>query len=173
MRQNNQFNHNNMKKIIFQLLIILASVSYTSCEKQEQPDIEGNVPVEASKEVTEFFNENLPSAFQSVCPDISVNQACMMVVNDMEELGKIFTSIQLPEIDFEKYTFVACMFQASAPKYIFRKQAVVEESQKVVLNILMEEIKEGAFPTIYQSYYFWGLYDKLPEKPVTANITVF
>ena len=94
-------------------------------------------------------------------------------VNDMEELGKIFTSIQLPEIDFEKYTFVACMFQASAPKYIFRKQAVVEEYQKVVLNILLEEIKEGAFPTIYQSYYFWGLYDKLPEKPVTANIKVF
>ena len=162
-----------MKKILGLLVILLSSLSYISCQKQEPPDIEGNVPVEASKEVTEFFNENLPSAFQSVCPDISVNQACMMVVNDMEELGKIFTSMQLPEIDFEKYTFVACMFQASSPKYIFRKQAVVEETQKVVLNILMEEIKEGAFPTIYQSYYFWGLYDKLPDKPVTANITVF
>ena len=65
------------------------------------------------------------------------------------------------------------MFQASVPKYIFRKQAVVEESQKVVLNILMEEIREGAFLTVWQPYYFWGLYDKLPDKPVTANITVF
>lgn len=162
-----------MKRLIGIFLILLSSVSYTSCEKPEQPDIEGNIPVEASNEIIEFFNENIPSAFQSVCPDINVNQACVIVINDMEELEKIFNSTQLPVIDFEKYTFIACMFQASEPKYIFRKQAVVEESQKVVLNILLEEFKEGVFPTTCQEYYFWGLYNKLPEKPVTANIKVF
>lgn len=151
----------------------MASLSHISCEKPEQVDIEGTLPVEPSKEVVDFFNENLPAAFTAVCPEIGVNQACIMVINEKEEFSNIFSAVQAPEIDFDKYTFIACLFEASAPKYAFMKQTVVEDSDKITLNILLEECQDCFYPAVQQDYYFWGLYEKLPEKPVTAHITVY
>ena len=54
------------------------------------------------------------------------------------------------------------------PGYSFEKQAVDTESDKMTLNLVYKQLKGGT-PAIMTIFYFWGLYDKLPEKTLTVN----
>ena len=87
----------------------------------------------------------------------------------MEEFEAVAPpSVVLPVIDFEKYTLIIGQHLLGDPGYSFEKQVVDTESDKMTLNLVYKQLKGGT-PAIMTIFYFWGLYDKLPEKTLTVN----
>ena len=66
-------------------------------------------------------------------------------------------SVTLPEIDFDKYTLIIGQVVMGSPGYRFVSQSIHTDTLKVVYKNL-----GGGSPDTMTSYYFWGLYDKLP-----------
>ena len=67
-------------------------------------------------------------------------------------------SVTLPEIDFDKYTLIVGQVLMGNPGYSFVSQSIHTDTLKVVYKKL-----GGNFPTRMTHFYFWGLYNKLPE----------
>lgn len=122
-----------------------------------------------------FFKTYLPSSSSSHpepefnFSEIDDRDIECFVINSMEEFEAVAPpSVELPVIDFDKYTLIIGQHWMGHPGYSFEKQAVDTESDKMTLNLVYKQLKGGT-PAIMTIFYFWGLYDKLPEKTLTVN----
>ena len=97
----------------------------------------------------------------------------LMFESDAEELRKIVPEpIELPDIDFAKYSLIVGQHVFEEPRYSLESQAVETGTDVLTLN-LVYRVLDGAAPAAIAPYYFWGIYDKLPEYEVNVNITTF
>lgn len=158
--------------------LLLLGGGFVACNDSEESEAIGTPPVSAPTDVSAFFKTYLPSSsYSHPEPEFNFSEIddrdieCF-VINSMEEFEAVAPpAVELPVIDFDKYTLIIGQHWMGSPGYSFEKQAVDTESEKMTLNLVYTQSK-GAHPAIMTSFYFWGLYTKLPEKTLTANITI-
>ena len=129
---------------------------FVACNDSEESEYIGTPPVTASADVSAFFKTYLPSSSSSH-PEPEFNFSKIddrdiecFVINSMEEFEAVAPpSVELPVIDFDKYTLII-------------------GQHWMTLNLVYKQLKGGT-PAIMTIFYFWGLYDKLPEKTLTVN----
>ena len=148
---------------------------FVACNDSEESEYIGTPPVTASADVSAFFKTYLPSSSSSHpepefnFSEIDDRDIECFVINSMEEFEAVAPpSVELPVIDFDKYTLIIGQHWMGHPGYSFEKQVVDTESDKMTLNLVYKQLKGGT-PAIMTIFYFWGLYDKLPEKTLTVN----
>ena len=134
---------------------------FASCKGIEPTGDAGILPVSASEDVEFFFESHLPSSDYSHS-NTSFNfgdETECFVINDVDDFKAVAPeSVTLPEIDFDKYTLIIGQVVMGNPGYRFVSQSIHSDTLKVVYKNL-----GGASPAVITSYYFWELYDKLPE----------
>jgi len=161
--------------LILKAVLLLLGGNLVACDDSKEPEVVGTPPVAASEEVTAFFTTHLPESSYN-CSEVKFNfseidfgETECFLINSTEEFEAVAPpSVVLPVIDFEKYTLIIGQHLLGDPGYSFEKQAVDTESDKMTLNLVYKQLKGGA-PAIMTIFYFWGLYDKLPEKTLTVN----
>ncbi|MGN1233612.1 MAG: hypothetical protein ACI4UJ_09250 [Candidatus Cryptobacteroides sp.] len=138
---------------------------FVSCNGINPIDDTGISPVSASEDVEFFFESYLPSySFSDIGFNFGDETECF-VINDAVYFKAVAPeSVTLPEIDFEKYTLIVGQVVMGNPGYSFVSQSIHKGTLKVVYKSL-----GGSSPATMTHFYFWGLYDKLPEA---VNIDV-
>ena len=158
-----------MKSRLFSMLIITFSC-LLSCNKSDQRD-EGIMPVTASEDVVNFFNEHLPAMSEQQVGLTLGDKTEFFVVNCEVEFRELLCSdIELPAIDFEKYTLLIGRVVNGRPSLRYKNQKVYIEDNIVTFRVTFEEMTTGVFPQCIAYYNFWGLYDKLPEGNIEFDV---
>ena len=133
---------------------------FASCAEIKPNDDAGILPVTASEDVESFFETYLPPSdysYSNTSFNFGEETECF-VINDVDDFKTVAPeSVTLPEIDFDKYTLIIGQVVMGSPGYRFVSQSIHTDTLKVVYKNL-----GGVSPAIITSYYFWGLYDKLP-----------
>lgn len=152
------------------------------CEKQNEktseiPDIPegvGILPVYESdmpEKVADFFGKHLPevSGYLSECFFVEDKENRCLMVNSVDELKAIMSSsVELPAINFDDYTLVIGQYFVPGTGYRVLKHNIVIAEDGIDLNLSMEK-PDGSYAVICPAYYY-GLYPKLPKKPIAINI---
>lgn len=161
--------------LILKVALLLLGGSLVACDDSKEPEVVGTPPVAASEEVTAFFKTHLPKSSYNHSEvgfnfsEIHGKETECFLINSTEEFEAVAPpSVELPVIDFDKYTLIIGQHWMGHPGYSFEKQVVDTESDKMTLNLVYKQLKGGT-PAIMTIFYFWGLYDKLPEKTLTVN----
>ena len=158
-----------MKSRLFSMLIITFSC-LLSCNKSDQRD-EGIMPVTASEDVVNFFNEHLRARSEQQVGLTLGDKTEFFVVNCEVEFRELLCSdIELPAIDFEKYTLLIGRVVNGHPSLRYKNQKVYIEDNIVTFRVTFEEMTTGVFPQCIAYYNFWGLYDKLPEGNIEFDV---
>ena len=158
-----------MKSRLFSMLIIAFSC-LLSCNKSDHRD-EGIMPVTASEDVVNFFNEHLPAMSEQQVGLTLGDKTEFFVVNCEVEFRELVCSdIELPAIDFEKYTLLIGRVVNGRPSLRYKNQKVYIEDNIVTFRVTFEEMTTGVFPQCIAYYNFWGLYDKLPEGNIEFDV---
>ena len=161
--------------LILKAVLLLLGGNLVACDDSKEPEVVGTPPVAASEEVTAIITTHLPERSYN-CSEVKFNfseidfgETECFLINSTEEFEAVAPpSVVLPVIDFEKYTLIIGQHLLGDPGYSFEKQVVDTESDKMTLNLVYKQLKGGT-PAIMTIFYFWGLYDKLPEKTLTVN----
>lgn len=147
-----------------------------SCNRDDSIDNEGVPPIEPPQEVKAFFNGHLPSysttGNKSVFnfSEIEYGDSECFVVNSDEDFKAIVNpETLLPPVDFEKYTLVVGQHSMSNPGFVLFSQSIIDLGDKINLCLTYKSL-DGASSDQLAVYYFWGLYNKLPEKPLSLKI---
>lgn len=161
--------------LILAAALFLSGAGFAGCsDSDEAPTAAGTPPVAPSQEITDFFEAHL-SGYSSDFnfSHIDCYETECFLINTAEELRKIVPEpIELPDIDFAKYSLIVGQYVFEEPRYSLESQAVETGTDVLTLN-LVYRVLDGAAPAVIAPYYFWGLYDKLPEYEVNVNITTF
>lgn len=162
-----------MKLLLLKTLAFVTMfLTFASCndlQKDEEP--EGITPVTASEEVSSFFKRYLTgNSFGRTGFNLGEKTECF-VINNIDEFKDVAPpAAELPSIDFDKYTLVIGQVEKECPRYILSKQYIETEYNKTIINIVFKTMKGGVYPDMLVFYYFWGLYDKLPDSEISLNI---
>lgn len=163
---------------IFAFPLLLAA--FVGCDNSDPTDdgpiAPGIQPVSPDAELTAFFKEYLPKSSYSVpLPDFNFGDVdhydtVCLVINSDDEFRTIAPfATKLPSIEFDKYTLIIGQHPMGDPGYSLEKQGMDAEPDKMKLSLVYKSM-EGSTPAMEVTFYYWGLYPKLPQKPVTVNI---
>ena len=163
--------------LILKAVLLLLGGNLVACDDSKEPEVVGTPPVAASEEVTAFFTTHLPESSYN-CSEVKFNfseidfgETECFLINSTEEFEAVAPpAVELPVIDFVKYTLIIGQHWMGDPGYTFEKQAVDSDSDKMILNLVYKRLG-GAHPASMTNFYFWGLYAKLPEKTINVDIT--
>ena len=166
--------------LILKAVLLLLGGNLVACDDSKEPEVVGTPPVAASEEVTAFFTTHLPESSYN-CSEVKFNfseidfgETECFLINSTEEFEAVAPpSVELPVIDFDKYTLIIGQHWMGHPGYSFEKQAVDTdtESGKMTLNLVYSRMG-GASPTVITTFYIWGLYSKLPGSAIDVKITI-
>jgi len=90
-----------------------------------------------------------------------------MINNRAELEGAYSGEKELPEINFEENTLLIGMVMNPAG-YSLENKIVCITDDTIVVTLTMKKL-EGAFISAIVPYYFWGLYEKLPQKVIVTR----
>ncbi len=158
--------------------LLLMGCFFLSCSVADIPD-EGVVsPVSAPDYISAFFEEHLPKHSQSFYQadfkfsdrEFSENE-CFLINSKSEFKAVIADGVQVPDIDFKRYSLIIGQCVLGDPGYTLREQVIDLESDEMVLQL--EYIKvDGVVPCVITNFYFWGLYPKLPDLPLEVEMDI-
>lgn len=136
----------------------------------EYPEVIGVVPLlesDVPTDVSVFFKEHLNPALSDYFPrEDDNNEPVFSTINSKEELKAVVpSSVELPEIDFEKYTLVIGRYMSTGGAFI-ESQSIDTEPDIMELNLTFG-LKPGVAMMFWRDYC--GLYPKLPQKPIVLN----
>lgn len=158
--------------------LLLLGGGFVACNDSEEPEAIDTPPVTVPTDVSAFFKTYLPpSSYSHPEPEFNFSEIDFrdtecFVINSMEEFKAVAPpAVELPVIDFDKYTLIIGQHWMGDPGYTLQKQVVDTESEKMTLNLVYKRLG-GAHPTAMTNFYFWGLYTKLPEKTAAVDITI-
>ena len=161
--------------LILAAALFLSGAGFAGCsDSDEAPTAAGTPPVAPSQEITDFFEAHL-SGYSSDFnfSHIDCYETECFLINTVDGLREIVPEpIELPDIDFAKYSLIVGQYVFEEPSYSLESQAVETGTDALTLNLVYSEFC-GIAPAMVAPYYFWGLYDKLPEYEVNVNITTF
>lgn len=87
----------------------------------------------------------------------------------MEEFEAVAPpSVELPVIDFDKYTLIIGQHWMGHPGYSFEKQAVDTESDKMTLNLVYKQLKGGT-PAIMTIFISGDYTTNFPKKRLLST----
>ncbi len=153
-------------------------------KEDEVPAVIGTTPVpneDIPSDVAAFFKEHLPSTDRSLLSpvefsfgDIVDNEGLprlvCLTINDMDEFEAIAPpDVELPDIDFGAYTLIIGQHRMGDPGYILEKQGIDTTSDVMTLNLVYKHLQGGS-AQIITTFYYWGLYSKLPQKTINVEI---
>jgi hypothetical protein len=152
-----------MKKILISLSAgVLMSAACVACDKTND-SVEDIKPVQASTSVISFFGEHSDNL------SLGDKTPTCLLINSAEEFAKIVPpSTALPTIDFDKYTLVVGRYKISGG-HIFQSQSVDTKATSMILNLVIEDTGKGL--AVMSTEICWGLYPKLPQKPIEIKMT--
>ncbi len=165
-----------MKKLMY-IFGIAALLLAAGCSKDDGWNIPNGIkPVKPSKELTAFFENPgllLPlSLFGEYNEELERwlrrdVDTCIMI-NSVAEFQAIDfsagTSLELPSIDFNKYTLVIGQFVTSSYGSRFEGQRIVVEPEEITMNLLFRKSEIRSSDIRVEG--FWGLYPKIPDLPI-------
>ena len=164
-----------IRTLILAAALLLSGAGFAGCsDSDEAPTAAGTPPVAPSQEITDFFEAHL-SGYSSDFnfSHIDCYETECFLINTVDGLREIVPEpIELPDIDFAKYSLIVGQYVFEEPRYSLESQAVETGTDVLTLNLVYSEFC-GIAPAMDAPYYFWGLYDKLPEYEVNVNITTF
>ena len=140
-------------------IYLLAGILLVSCNsmKQEPEEFTGTLPVKAAEEV------DLKAWFSSY------ETACL-VIDSMEEFKEVAPEgVTLPVIDFDRYSLVIGQAALAHAGFKFERQSIDIQTDKVILTVRYKEMP-GSHATAIKCFYFWGLYDKIPDLPFKLKV---
>ena len=164
-----------IRTLILAAALLLSGAGFAGCSDSDDPSMAaGTPPVTPSQEVKDFFDAHLSgheTDFNFSYMDCYETEC--FLINSVEEFRAIAPEpIELPDIDFAKYSLIVGQHVFGEPRYSLESQAVETGTDALTLNLVYSEFC-GIAPAMVAPYYFWGLYDKLPEYEVNVNITTF
>lgn len=159
--------------LILTIVSFLLGGGFAACDDSEEFQVAGIPPVSAPEEVSAFFKAYLPSYSTSAPePGFDFSESECFLINSAEEFEAIApAAADLPAIDFGKYTLVIGQYSMGDPGYKLQQQAVDTQTDVMTWNLAFRQL-HGAHPDVITTFYFWGLYTKLPEKQLTVSVTV-
>jgi hypothetical protein len=128
--------------------------------------VEGIKPVQASAPVLSFFGEHSDNL------SLGDNSPACLLINSVEEFEKIAPpSVELPAIDFDKYTLVVGQWLYGNSAEYLGSRTLIEGEDRVTMNLEVG-IKEGEHTQEYvpRLSVFWGIYPKISAKHININI---
>lgn len=164
-----------IRTLILAAALLLSGAGFAGCsDSDEAPTAAGTPPVAPSQEITDFFDAHLSGHSSDFnFSHIDCYETECFLINSVEEFRAIAPEpIELPDIDFAKYSLIVGQHVFGEPRYSLESQAVETGTDALTLNLVYSEFC-GIAPAMVAPYYFWGLYDKLPEYEVNVNITTF
>ncbi len=148
----------------------------------DTPTVIGTPPVSASDEVAAFFEKNSKLLARSVFEKYSEKHgariplyvdSCVMI-NSLEQYRQIDfyddSLADLPIIDFDKYTLIIGQYSAADGGYYIMSQGVVVGEEEMTMNIGLGRYETHHLAAV--ELPFWGLYEKLPPKPIIVQPSV-
>lgn len=173
-----------MKKYIF---ILLAAMAFVACSEDEKTD-EGSIqPVKnVPQAVTDFFTSEMGvegNEYRYFFPPLktyddnteldgpiqTTNTDTCCIINNSAELKNLYKGKkELPEIDFANQTLIIGKTTMPYQSFQVKSQFIKETESYLILN-LKAKGSETQFHAEYQMRY-WGLYPKLSNKPIIANV---
>ena len=162
----------------FSLILIVLAGLFVSCSVEDVPADGRVTPVYASDEVEAFFLEYLPensyrgSAVDFAFSDRDYSQTECFLINSMEEFrGVVSDEVEVPHINFKKYSLIIGQCVLGDPGYVLEKQVVYPGENDMELRLVYRRL-DGVSPCVITNFYFWGLYPKLPDLPLTVNLDI-
>jgi hypothetical protein len=132
------------------------------------------IPVLPNTHVIAFFEEHLPIGSSTRESNLffgydNKKNECV-IINSMTELRKSTISLlsNLPQIDFKIYTLIIGQHQMPTSGHAVIDQCIIVDSHTLELNLTVNS-PHSVWPIVCPMYY-WGLYPKLPMKPINVNI---
>lgn len=162
-----------MKQLKSLSAFLMSLLLMVSCSNTDKDDLEVK-PIAASGEISSFFDKHLPAQSSTPASDFSFgDKSECMIINSVDEFRQSVSSQidNLPTIDFTKNTLVLGQARMSDPGFSFKKQSVTINDDTMTVHLEFEKNK-GANPTVITYFYYWGLYEKLPEKPTDIDLNI-
>ena len=158
------------------LFLFALSVLALSCKDDKEIDNEGIRPVEPSETVKKFFSKSLPSYSTSGNESIFNfskieygDSECFVVNSDEDFKSIVDPKIQLPSIDFNQNTLIVGQHCMPNSGFVLYSQSINDITDTLQLVLTYKSLDGGSADQV-ATYYFWGLYNKLPEKKVVLRI---
>ena len=157
------------KMFLIAIASLLLFTGIWGCSSNEE-----NERVIESKEITSFFESTLLNGediLQYSFPSLYSQRDTCYMVNSRAELKDLYAGDkELPQIDFDKCTLVIGKVSAVAG-YSLRDQTIDVTDDSIVVTLTLKGPGDGfALLQFGVPYYFWGLYEKLPQKNVVITI---
>ena len=130
---------------------------------------------EQDANIVAFFKEHIQSfsIIKHLCIfDHGVDDYhCCLVINSMDEFREalLCLSVELPEIDFSKYTLIIGD-QTLPDSRSISKQDITIMPDKLVLNIEAIVPYGQSVMFLPSIRIYWGIYPKLPDKDIEINL---
>lgn len=158
------------------ILSFISGILLVSCNehKIKPEDFTGTLPVTADKDVTAFFEANLPPSSSSLldCEFKFSSKTECFIIDSIDEFKDVSPKgVALPQIDFNRYSLVIGQVVLNHGGYLFERQSIDIQSDKVTLFVRYKELS-GFYTTAFENFYFWGLYDKIPDLPFKLEIQI-
>jgi hypothetical protein len=163
----------------FGLVACVVAIVLCSCSNKEQGPDGFSYPVAPPSEVVSFFDTYLPASESSSLsdmifnfPDLDYQSNECMLVNSRKEFRDLLTvEVPLPDIDFKKYSLIIGKCTLGDPGYVLDEQMVHAESDHMKLQLCYRRL-DGVSPSVITDFYFWGLYQKLPDLPLEVDLDI-
>ena len=90
------------------------------------------------------------------------------MINSRAELEELYSGDkEFPVINFEEYSLILGMTMAPAG-YSLENKTVDITDDAILVTITMKML-EDAYIAAFVPYYYWGLYEKLPQKVIVTR----
>lgn len=131
-----------------------------------------HIPLTPSEDISSFFNTTLLPYGESILSNffpspshLTHQKDTCYLVNSQAAFEELYTGDEeLPEINFNEQSLLIGMVMKPAG-YSLEYQYIYVTDDSIVVTLSMKKLK-GAFIAAIVPYYFWGLYEKLPQKNV-------
>lgn len=163
----------------FGLVACVVAIVLCSCSNKEQGPDGFSYPVAPPSEVVSFFDTYLPASESSSLSDMIFNfpdldyqsSECVLVNSKKEFRGLLTREVSLPDIDFEKYSLIIGKCVLGDPGYVLEDQVIHMGSDHMELKLQYRRL-DGVSPSVVTDFYYWGLYQKLPDLPLEVDLDI-
>ena len=151
----------------------LAAIMCAACNNgnngQSKELLEANIePISMSAKDATFFDENMPYSNEALSL-IHASGGCL-AVNSIDGLRKVFPApLKLPSINFENHTFIVGLQGVPGGNFKLTAQSINNGKNDITINLTID--MPEVYPETPDVVYYWGLYPKLPQKPISVKIT--
>lgn len=147
----------------------------SSCQKDDSSSDSNLEATRAQEELNTFFDSTLASGMSGLegffeSASLSYDKDTCFLVNSRAELERLYTGDkELREIDFGKNTLLIGRFMETAGLKVV-EQTVDVSDESIVITLTVDHDEGDAYIAAMVNYYFWDLYDKIPNKKTVIKI---